>query len=68
MDADAYARMTEEERAEFVRRRHVLALAVTAAVTVTVTVTVVMFLLMLVAIDHYSDTPMCGTGQDYGPC
>ncbi|MER6161993.1 hypothetical protein ABT147_41965 [Streptomyces sp. NPDC001868] len=62
MDADEYARMTEEERAEFARDRHVVALAVTAAVTV------VMFLVMLVLIDHYSDTPMCGTGQDHGPC
>ena len=62
MDADEYTHMTEEERAQFVRRRQVFALALTAAVTV------VMFLLMLVAIDHYSDTPVCGTGQDYGPC
>lgn len=62
MNADDYARMTDEERAEFLRRRHHVALAVTAALTV------VMFMLMLFCIDYYADTPMCGTGQDYGPC
>ncbi|WP_326579324.1 hypothetical protein OG250_17880 [Streptomyces sp. NBC_00487] len=62
MDADQYTRMSDEERAEFLRRRHVVAVAVTAAVTV------VMLLVTLVLIDHYADTPMCGTGQDYGPC
>ena len=62
MDADEHSRMTDEERAAFHRERHVFALVVTAAVTV------VMFLVLLVLINHYEDTPMCGTGQDYGPC
>jgi hypothetical protein len=62
VNAEDYARMTDEERAEFLRGRHHVALAVTAAVTV------VMLVLMVFFIDYYADTPMCGTGQDYGPC
>ncbi|QFQ99559.1 hypothetical protein F9278_29220 [Streptomyces phaeolivaceus] len=62
MNADDYARMTDEERAAFLRRRHVVALAGTAAVGV------LMIILMIVLNDYYADTPMCGTGQDYGPC
>ncbi|MFF6786360.1 hypothetical protein [Streptomyces sp. NPDC012510] len=62
MDAEEHTRPTDEERAEADRRRHRFALVVTAAATV------VMFLVLLVLIGHYEDTPMCGTGQDYGPC
>jgi hypothetical protein len=62
VNADDYVRMTDEERAEFLRHRHHVALAVTAAVTI------VMILLTLFFIDYYADTPMCGTGQDHGPC
>ncbi|MBZ3907094.1 MULTISPECIES: hypothetical protein [Streptomyces] len=62
MNADDYARMTDEERAAFLRRRHVVAVVGTALVGVT------MVLLMILLNDYYAGTPMCGTGQDHGPC
>ncbi|MFF7393089.1 hypothetical protein ACFZAE_32195 [Streptomyces scabiei] len=62
MKADDYARMTDEERAARDRRSHRIALATSAAG--------VILMLVLIAFfnDYYADTPMCGTGQDYGPC
>jgi hypothetical protein len=62
MNADDYARMTDEERAAHDRRSHRIALAVTIAVGI------VALLIMAWVNDYYGDTPMCGTGQDYHPC
>ncbi|MDX3644371.1 hypothetical protein [Streptomyces sp. MB09-02B] len=62
MNADDHTRMTDEERAARDRRSHLIGLAGAAAVVV------VMVLAILYFNDYYADTPMCGTGQDYGPC
>ncbi|KFG07023.1 MULTISPECIES: hypothetical protein [Streptomyces] len=62
MNAEDHARMTDEERAARDRRSHRIALAVTVAVGI------VSLLIMVWLNDYYADTPMCGTGQDYGPC
>lgn len=62
MNADDYARMTDEEREAYDRRHHVAGLAGAVAVVIA------MIVLILYFNDYYADTPMCGTGQDYGPC
>lgn len=62
MNADDNARMTDEERAAHDRRRHLLGLAAAVAVGIAT------ILLIFCFDDYYADTPMCGTGQDYGPC
>ena len=62
MNADDYARMTDEERAAHDRRSHRIALAASVAVVIAMLVLIAFFN------DYYADTPMCGTGQDYGPC
>jgi uncharacterized membrane protein (DUF485 family) len=62
LDADEYARMTDEERADFLRGRHNSGLV---AATVMAVVLIVTFILLIAFGD---DTPMCGTGQDMHPC
>ncbi|MFE7766748.1 hypothetical protein [Streptomyces sp. NPDC057438] len=62
MNADDHARMTDEERAARDRRSHLLGLAGAVAVGIAT------ILLILYFNHYYADTPMCGTGQDYGPC
>ncbi|BBC35600.1 hypothetical protein SGFS_068940 [Streptomyces graminofaciens] len=54
--------MTDEERAEFLRRSHMKGLTAAVAMGLLLIVTLI---LMTAFGDH---TPMCGTGQDMGPC
>ncbi|MFE7843231.1 hypothetical protein ACFU53_46430 [Streptomyces sp. NPDC057474] len=62
MDADEYARMTDEERAEFLRSRHMSGLVAATAAGV-------MLLLALFLMITFGDgSAVCGTGQDKGPC
>ncbi|TQE40090.1 hypothetical protein Sipo8835_00710 [Streptomyces ipomoeae] len=62
MDADDYARMTDEERTEFDRRRHSSGLVAAGAAAVALALT------LLLLITFGDSPPMCGTGQDMGPC
>ncbi|MGW0712637.1 hypothetical protein ACWD4G_43045 [Streptomyces sp. NPDC002643] len=62
MDADDYARMTDEEREESYRRRHTSGLVAAGAAAVVLALT--LFLL----ITFGDNAAMCGTGQDMGPC
>lgn len=62
MDADDYARMTDEEREEILRRCHTSGLF--AAGAAAVALALALFLL----ITFGDNTPMCGTDRDVGHC